>query len=115
MYELITQFQAMATKRPRFLIRRIRNGSVVIKDTVFRPDETHMKYDGRLEGMRYAFGLYWTGDEWNNKFVYLWGPEEMYRAATDDEDRYKEMHGKTPDCVDGVFVWQKWNADKAPD
>ena len=43
------------------MIRTIRNGQVKINGRIFKPDRRWMEYDGRLDGMRYTFGLYWSG------------------------------------------------------
>jgi hypothetical protein len=58
----------------------IRDGTVRINDLTFRPTNRWLEYDGRLDGMRYTFGLYWTGDEME-PFVYLWGTEEDFGSS----------------------------------
>ena len=45
-------------RKRNFVIRTIRNGQVKINGQIFRPEEMWMPYDGRLDGMRYVFGLY---------------------------------------------------------
>jgi len=64
--------------KQRFVLRKIRNGRAKIKGIWFVPDERGKPYDGRLDGMVFAFGLYYVGDRWNDEFVYLWGPEQNY-------------------------------------
>jgi hypothetical protein len=103
------------SKRPRFALRTIRNGAVTIRGVVFRPDEHHLAYDGRLDNQRFAFGLYWGpenfnnygADGWNRVVVCLWGSEAAYRA-TSDEEHAALWPG--PNCIDGVFAWEWWHA-----
>lgn len=88
----------------RFAIRTIKNGRVKINGTWFYPDTRYLQYDGRLDGKRYAFGLYWL----NSKtimadYVNLWGTEEAYKNI----DSWPG-----PECVDGYFNWQFWYSDK---
>jgi hypothetical protein len=70
-------------QKRNFVLRTIRNGQVKINGRIFRPDNLWMEYDGCLDGMRYAFGLYWEGDTML-EFVGLWGSEETYKAASDE-------------------------------
>ncbi len=86
-------------------LRKIRQGRVKIGGKWFRPDETHMKYDGRLDGMVYLFGLYKS----NPDLAALWGTERAYRAKTDEE--YKHEWETRPDCINGAFVWYSWRTD----
>ncbi len=85
----------------RFVLRTIKNGSVTINGKTFKPDEQWMKYDGRLDGMRYAFGLYYTGDKWEDKFVNLWGSEKAYLSGGIEDWPGKE-------CVNDCFNWAWW-------
>ena len=71
-------------RKRNFVLRTIRNGQVKINGLIFRPDKRWLEYDGRLDGMRYAFGLYWRGDEME-PFAELWGTEETYRMAKTDQ------------------------------
>jgi len=88
--------------RQRFVIRRIKDGSVSIKGVTFRPrSDAALKYDGRLDGMRYAFGLYWNGDEFEKRFVELWGTERAYRYGVG-------LNWPGPECVDGKLYWSSW-------
>lgn len=88
-------------KRTRFVMRTIRNGRAKILGRWFYPDEKWLKYDGRLDGLKYHFGLYSTGEKMEN-FVCLWGSEEEYRSkqvSTMEND---------PACVDGAYPWAWW-------
>jgi len=86
------------TKR-NFVIRKIRNGKAKILGTWYIPDSRFMQYDGRLDGMYYAFGLYWNGNQRNTSLVCLWGTKELYNRYTDEWG---------PDLVDGTFPWMFW-------
>lgn len=104
--------------RPRFAVRTIKHGSVRIRGMVFRPDERHRAYDGRLDGQRWLFGLYWGPRNYDRydaegfaSFVYLWGTEAAARATT-EEEMAREWPG--PNCIDGTFNWEWWNAEKSP-
>lgn len=96
-------------KKRNFVIRTIRDGQAKINGLVFRPSSQWLEYDGRLDGMRYAFGLYWTGDEMQS-YVHLWGTEEAYRA--EDWAQYCKEHpaNERPECVDGWCNWDFWPA-----
>ena len=86
-------------------IRTIKDGKVRIGGVTFAPQPRDMPYDGRLDGMRYAFGRYWEGDS-VRPFVCLWGTEAFYH------DPDEPWPG--PECVDGYFVWQFWHAVPEP-
>jgi hypothetical protein len=47
-------------KKQNFVIRTIRNGQVKINGRIFRPDNLWMEYDGRLDGVRYAWATWNT-------------------------------------------------------
>ncbi len=72
-------------------------------------------YDGRLDGQRWAFGLYWGPpnydrygpDGWCRAFVCLWGTEAAARARNDAEMK-AEWPG--PNCINGTFQWEWWHA-----
>ena len=91
-------------RKRNFAVRTIRDGAVKINGKVFWPSERWLKYDGRLDGMRYAFGLYWGPGGQFQDFVFLWGREEMSRRPDDIELEYG------PELVDGYFPWAWWNA-----
>lgn len=86
----------------RFAIRTIRDGRVKINGVWFAPSEQWQPYDGRLNGMRYAFGLYYR-ETWDPRFVCLWGSEENYHS-----DSAEFEYG--PELADGGFPWYWWNA-----
>ena len=71
---------------PRFAIRKVRDGKVRIRHRDYVPDDRWFEYDGRLEGMELAFGLYWyplPDGRWQSKnFVFLWGTKEEYDSPT---------------------------------
>ena len=88
----------MMRHNTRMVLRTIRRGRVKINHKWFYVGEKWMKYDGRLDGLRYAFGLYWTGEELQS-YISLWGTEEMYH----DIDA-----GYGPELIDGGFPWSWW-------
>ena len=99
------------SERPRFALRTIHKGAMRIRGLVFVPYQGHRPYDGRLDGLRMAFGLYYgpkgydtyrASDGWQTKYVALWGTERAYRGGPDD--------WPGPECVDGCFPWEWWNA-----
>jgi len=81
---------------PRFVTRTINDGKVKIYGREFYPSEQWMKYDGRLDGLRYIFGLYQIGEKLED-FVFLWGPED------------KDFG---PEVVDSKLDWAWWNVRK---
>jgi hypothetical protein len=85
----------------RFVIRTIKNGQVRINQRIFRPDERWLKYDGRLDGMRYAFGLYYGPGNEMKSTVYLWGTEKAYHGDV-------EQIGRSPEAIDGYYPWAWW-------
>ena len=46
-------------RKPRFALRTVRKSRVKINGIIFKPNEHHLAYDGRLDGLRMAFGLYY--------------------------------------------------------
>lgn len=89
----------------RMVLRTIQNGHITIHGRTYRPETRHMPYDGRLDGMRYAFGRYSTLPN----TVTLWGTEEMYRMAETDP-RFEELWANAPDVVNGGYPWMWWHA-----
>ncbi len=86
---------------PRFVVRTVRQGTVVIAGRTFRPDENFLAYDGRLDGMRFAFGRYHSGDDWL-PFVQLWGTEAAFIGVSSG------IPG--PEVVDGTLPWVWWQS-----
>lgn len=89
----------------RFAIRTIKHGTVKIGGRIFYPDQNHLVYDGRLDGLRYTFGRYLGSDGEYLPFVYLWGTEANYHG---DE----QHHG--PELVEGYFPWNWWRTKSTP-
>ena len=90
----------MVRKPPTIVVRTIKRGRVKIFGHIFAPSQQYQNYDGRLDGMRYAFGLYYR-DGQMQKFVSLWGSE----AARIGKEEF--MTG--PDVVDGYLPWTWWD------
>lgn len=81
-----------------FAVRTVKNGAVKINHRVYEVSEQHMKYDGRLDGLRFAFGLYKN----DTRFVLLWGTEQEFLS-----DDVPEPRG--PHIVNGALPWTWWN------
>lgn len=86
-------------KRPRFVLRTIVNGSVRIYGRDYRPDAHRTAYDGRLDGQRFAFGLYHNRPD----LICLWGTQAAYETVAEGVD------WPGPECVDGKFPWTFWS------
>lgn len=98
-------------KYPRFAIRKIRNGRAKIFGRWFYPDPKWIPYDGRLDGMRYAFGLYLTPEGEPENFVNLWGCEAQYLAKTPEE--YGTEYKNDPQVIeDGTLPWATWGTEE---
>jgi len=98
--------------RKRMAVRTIRHGRVKIGGKWFMPNEHHMKYDGRLDGMRYAFGRYWTSGK-PLPFVSMWGTEACYKGIHDNPDwedtEYDDPSHITQDDGSVVCAWVWWD------
>jgi len=92
-------------KQKEWVVRTIKDGQVQIYGEIYVPSRKHQEYDGRLDGMRYAFARYRSPRErvtiWE-PFIALWGTEKRYRALGKEEIEYG------PECVDGFFPWEWW-------
>lgn len=66
--------------------RKVKNGKVKINGRYFAPEEKYQPYDGRFEGMRLVFGLYWNPYGNMMDYVYLWGTEELSNCIKDNPD-----------------------------
>ena len=87
------------------VLRKIRKGRVKVCGRWFKPSEQHKAYDGRLDGVRMAFGTYYTGKEFQ-PYLSLWGSEAMFNAKTVEEI---EATSRGPDCMeDGTLPWIWW-------
>lgn len=99
-------------QKRNFVIRTIRNGRVKIFHKTFIPSAKWMEYDGRLDGLRVAFGLCWNGDEWQDGFVCLWDTEENFNAELETVGEFREWLADEEDAplglVDGYFPWAWW-------
>jgi len=105
--------EVIKNKPKRFVIRTIRNGKVKIFNNYYYPINLYKKYDGRLNEMRYAFGLYWKPREdgkWQlEDYVQLWGTEEMYNCADgSNKELFSKLYREDPQKVDGNLPWLTW-------
>ena len=82
--------------------RTVRNGAVKIRWRTYRPVEHHMPYDGRLDGVRFAFGVY----SYTTRFVSLHSVAESIHSE-DDNAVMEEPH-----CIDGAYPWRWWFAQE---
>lgn len=87
------------TKR-NFVLRTIVKGRAYILGDWYYPDPRWMEYDGRLDGQRFAFGLYYSGEK-RLPLACLWGTEYAYYHLEED-------CGPGPDMVDGAYPWTWW-------
>jgi hypothetical protein len=93
----------------KFVLRTVRDGQVTIDGRQFAPDENHMTYDGRLEGLRFAFGRY----RHDPHVVVLWGSEDAWEssrrtASWTDLDRYERGKCECPEAVGFASPWMFW-------
>lgn len=107
-------------QKRNFVIRTIRNGQVKIFHKIFVPSKKWLEYDGRLDGQRWAFALYWRGDKML-PFVELWGSEEEYRAAGNGQewDAYCKTNVQPPseavyneELENWYFPWANWHTEE---
>lgn len=99
----------LVKRKRNFAVRTIRGGQVRINGVVFKPKAHNFAYDGRLDGKRYVFGLYWVGPEWHDDFISLWGSEELQRCQ--DEEESRRLFHSDPMWVAGKAYWEWWEAE----
>jgi len=100
----------MATKeymqKRGWATRTVKDGKVKVWGKWFGPDKRYLKYDGRLDGIRFLFGVYWRlakdGGEYEHYMLGLWGTEE---AAKSSDSHYPDG----PENVDGTLPWYWWD------
>ena len=78
--------------------RKIRNGKVKVSGSWYKPSEQFLKYDGRLDGMWYCFGVY--SGFMPKKIISLWGSLDYKKGI--------EKFGKGKEVVDGCLPWLWW-------
>lgn len=82
-------------------VRRVRKGGLVkIGCKWYHPEEQFLKYDGRLDGLEYAFGRYFQCDKYL-PFIACWGTAAAFKGLGE------VMKG--PEIVDGTIPWYFWN------
>lgn len=97
-------------KRHNFVLRTIKNGRVKIDGEYFYPEKRWKEYDGRLDGMRYAFGLYWTGYQ-RQDYVTLWGSEKVFNSPDGGASLPDDMYCGPEVMEDGTIPWGFWYID----
>ena len=85
-----------------FAIRTVTRGTVRVGGRVFQVNEQHLKYDGRLDGQRFAFSRYLQGGEYL-PFLALWGTEQQWKELSDNDG---------PQVVEGMLPWVWWRLRK---
>ena len=106
----------MATKeymqKRGWATRTVKDGKVKVWGKWFKPDEHHLKHDGRLEGIRFLFGVYWRVAKdrlgYEHYMLALWGTEE--HAKSKDPE-----FPNGPEIVDGTVPWYFWEPVKEGD
>ena len=100
-----------------FVLRKVKNNRVRVGERDFFPENRHLKYDGRFEGMTLTFGLYET-DPLNKDsitycgrkylpYIYFWGTEAEYKSRATDS-WFNESHLW---IVDGTIPWAIWRTN----
>ncbi len=91
-----------------FAIRTVQEGRVKVGGVCFKVDELHLTYDGRLDGLRFAFARYkhFIHGGPYLPFISLWGPEAQWHD-------HKCPRG--PEVVDGALPWMWWRAEVTKD
>lgn len=92
-----------------WVVRTVRNGRVKIDGKWYAPDEHHVPYDGRLDGLRMNFGRYRRGDGYL-PFV------NLHSLDCDHDGGVMDLGGAWcdkcwpgPACVDGYDPWCFWH------
>lgn len=85
----------------RFVIRKVYGGMVRIDKEWYHPQSQFKVYDGRLDGMKFAFAVSKLPD--GSKIVQLWGTAEQFR------DKQWTFETSGPEVVDGTLPWLWWN------
>ena len=97
--------------KPNWATRTIRDGKVRIEGRSYAPDGRYKEYDGRLDGLRYLFGIYRNDTRGAAlDFVHLWGPAEYAKL---DPDSLEAEEYPRPEIVDGHFPWDFWHVVEA--
>ena len=84
--------------------RTIRNGSVRINGKTYFPSDRWKEYDGRMDGIRCAFGVYFVGDR-QQGHIALWGTEENYKESGKETSCLPDM---SFGLVGNSYPWYWW-------
>ena len=82
--------------------RTIKDGTVLIDGRHYYPDDRFIEYDGRLDGLRYHFGLYKHKPELISMIRQVDSPVQF---DPEDPASYSENR---PEIVDGALPWLFW-------
>jgi len=97
-------------RETNFAVRTVRQGAVRIGKRLFKVSEQHMKYDGRLEGLRFVFGRYpkiGSPGEYA-LFVCLWGTEHYGKHL--NKETCEECKSGDASVIDGSLPWLWWRS-----
>lgn len=106
------------------VIRTVIKGRVKVDGAYYRPNERHRPYDGRLDGLRFAFGRYrkYDGSSDYENFVSLWGTEHQWKhlgKCYTDEDAMALSAclecQVNPHIIDGYLLWVWWYKEENDD
>ncbi len=91
----------------RSTTRTIVDGRVLVDGRYFYPEDKHMEYDGRLDGLRYHFGRYYVGDKPTNLISMIRQVDSPVGFDPDNPASYSENR---PEIIDGGLPWLFWKA-----
>ena len=101
-------------KKENFAIRLVQDGTVEINGKIYRPNETHQRYNGKLDGWWMAFGLYDNED-----YISCWGSASNYYWNYKEDHRNKQLNELQellvrfdPQAVNGTHPWEWWDVVK---
>ena len=90
-----------------FVIRTIRNGQVKVDGKIYKPDDVWLKYDGRFDGQRFAFGKYKTGVNGFEPYIAMWGTEALFKCNDAEYEILSKAH-ISDGSVNGTLPWSVW-------
>ena len=101
--------------KPRAVVRTITDGRVKVYDRYFYPNEKYMEYDGRLDGRRYWFGIYYdyiAGIEQPRMTNMISLIREAGSPVRFDPDNPASYSENRPEVVGDSVPWLFWFTDE---
>lgn len=96
----------MSCTTKKFAVRTIKNGSIVICGTRYKPRE---EYNGELDGLRFAFGRYESFSEQGHEpFVCILGTEQLCTMDGTKEE-IESVWINQPHHINGEIHWYWWD------